>query len=135
MIWLLDGNALVAMSLQDHVFFERTHHWLATLPVSDKIATCPVTEGTLLRVHMQHALDSSPAAAWSALTILHANPRHIFWHENFSYTEMTITRITGHRQITDSWLAELARRKDGKLATLDVALHVLWPDSTVLIPI
>ena len=29
----------------------------------------------------------------------------------------------------------LARRKGGKLATLDAALHVLWPQSTLLIPV
>jgi hypothetical protein len=39
-------------------------------------------------------------------------------------------RLTIH-----SWLAELARRKRGKLATLDGALCALWPVVTVLIPV
>lgn len=135
MIWLLDGNALVAMALPCHVFFDRTHRWLAGLPITDIIATCPLTEGTLLRLHMQQAQDKSPGAAWHTLRRIRAHPRHAFWSENFSYTEIDPLRLTGHRQITDSWLAELARRQGGKLATLDAALAVLWPDSTLLIPV
>lgn len=135
MTWLLDGNALVAMSLAGHSFFGRTHQWLASLAGDDLIATCPITEGTLLRLHLQQAEDPSPAAAWAALARLRAHPRHVFWPENFSYSEIDPVRLTGHRQITDSWLAELARRKGGKLATLDTALSVLWPESTVLIPV
>lgn len=135
MTWLLDGNALVAMSVPDHSFFDRTHRWLAALAPTDIIATCPVTEGTLLRLHMQHARDPSAAAAWAALKSLHAHPRHVFWAENFSYTGIDPARLTGHRQITDAWLVELARRQGGKLATLDAALSVLWPESAFLIPV
>lgn len=134
MTWLLDGNALVAMTLPGHAFFGRIHRWLAALATLDTIATCPITEGTLLRLHMQHARDKSPAAAWASIAAIHAHPRHRYWPENFSYQEIDPTRLTGHRQITDSWLAELARRKAGRLATLDEALHLLWPESTLLVP-
>ena len=108
---------------------------LFTFQKHDGFATCPVTEGTLLRMHMQYAADKSSTAAWAALTSLHAHPKHVFWSENFSYTEIAPTRLTGHRQLTDAWLAELARRKGGKLATLDDALSALWPEVTVLVPV
>jgi len=134
MIWLFDGNLLVAMSLADHPHHERVRRWRAAT-TSDTIASCPITEGTLLRLHMQYGKDKSAPAAWAALASIHAHPRHVFWPEGFSYTEIDPTRITGHRQITDSWLAELARRKNGKLATLDAALSVLWPESTFLVPV
>ena len=134
MTWLLDGNVLIAMLLPDHPHHERVHRWLAGIG-KDRIATCPVTEGTLLRVFMMLARDPSPRAAWEALASVHAHPKHEFWPENFSYSEINPTRITGHRQITDSWLAELARRKKAKLATLDEALCVLWPKSAFLIPV
>jgi hypothetical protein len=84
---------------------------------------------------MMLASDPSPRAAWEALESVRAHPRHEFWTENFSYSEIIPTRITGHRQITDSWLAELARRKKAKLATLDEALFALWPKSAFLIPV
>ena len=132
MTWLLDGNVLVAMAIRNHVHRQRCLRWFQGIGA---FATCPVTEGTLLRIHMQQADDPSPAAAWRTLAAYHAHPRHVFWLENFSYTEIDPARLTGHRQSTDSWLAELARRKGGKLATLDLALSVLWPESTVLIPV
>jgi len=134
MTWLLDGNILIAWSIYDHVHHHRVRRWLLSIQL-DNVATCPLTEGTLLRLHMQQGRNPSAAAAWAALTSIRAHPRHIFWPENFSYTGIDPTRLTGHRQITDSWLAELARRKGGKLATLDDALSVLWPDSTVLVPV
>ncbi|TLD68732.1 PIN domain-containing protein [Phragmitibacter flavus] len=134
MTWLLDGSVLVAMTLPGHPHHERVHHWLASLRL-DSIATCPITEGTLLRLHLQHAQDKSIAAAWAALTSLHAHPRHVFWTDSFSYTAIDPTRLSGHRQITDAWLAELAHRKGAKLATLDLALSVLWPHSTQLVPV
>lgn len=132
--WLLDGNVLVATALADHPHHQRVRHWRAATS-NDTIATCPVTEGTLLRIHMMQARDASVAAAWAALASIRAHPRHVFWPDNFSYTEISPTRITGHRQITDSWLAELARRRGGKLATLDEALSALWPEVTMLIPV
>jgi len=132
--WLLDANVLVACSLAGHPFYARVRRWRqATMDAP--IATCPVTEGALLRLHMQYARDKSPAAAWAALASIHAHPKHVFWPENFSYIEITFTRLTGHRQVTDSWLVELARRKGGRLATLNESLAVLWPDTAVLLPI
>jgi toxin-antitoxin system PIN domain toxin len=133
MTWLLDGNVLVAMSLNGHPHYRRVHSWLKTI-TKDDFATCPITEGTLLRIHMQQANDRTAQAAWKVLQDLRSHPKHVFWPENFSYAEISSARLTGHRQITDSWLAELANRKDGKLATLDEPLSALWPDSTLLIP-
>lgn len=133
MTWLLDGNVLVAMSLNGHPHYYRVHAWLASVS-DDHFATCPVTEGTLLRLHMQQAYDKTAGAAWIVLSDLHAHPKHVFWPENFSYTKISPTRLTGYRQITDAWLAELAKRKGGMLATLDAPLSALWPDSTLLIP-
>lgn len=130
--YLLDGNVLVALAIHNHVHRERCLHWFHRIA---NFATCPVTEGTLLRLHMALAEDTSAAAAWRTLEIYRAHPRHVFWADNFSYTEIAPTRLSGQRQITDSWLAELARRKRGKLATLDGALCALWPEVTVLIPV
>ena len=43
--------------------------------------------------------------------------------------------MQGHRQITDSWLVELARRQGGVLATLDVPLATLYPEVVELVPV
>ncbi len=131
MTWLLDGNVLVSMAIVGHVHRERCVNWFKTI---DRFATCPITEGTLLRLHMMHAADASAAAAWRSLEVYRAHSKHTFWTDDFSYGEISPLRLIGHRQITDAWLAELARRNGGKLATLDEPLSALWPESTRLIP-
>lgn len=131
---LFDGNVLVALALPDHVHHHRVHRWLATIR-RDTFATCPATEGTLLRLHMQFARDKSAEAAWAYLKALHAQPGHEFWPDGFSHLEIEPTRLTGHRQVTDSWLAALALRNRGQLATLDDALAALWPDAVMLVPV
>ena len=130
--YLLDGNVLVAMAIWDHVHRARCLRWFRGI---GRFATCPVTEGTLLRVHMMMAADGSAAAAWRTLEAYRSHPKHQWWPSGFSYLEIDPTRLTGHRQVTDAWLAELACRNGGKLATLDESLAALWPDATCLIPV
>ncbi|SRR5713226_1028526 len=131
-MWLLDGNVLVALAIDTHVFHERVLHWFDLL--SDRFATCAITEGTLLRVHMKLAKDGSAAAAWSVLEAIHQMPDHVFWNDGFSYREVAPAGLTGATQITDAWLAELARRHGARLATLDGSLAALHPDVSVMLP-
>ncbi len=131
-MWLLDGNVLVALAIDTHVFQERVRRWFDSL--SDPFATCAITEGTLLRVHMKLAQDNSGAAAWSVLEAIHQMPVHVFWNEGFSYREVAHAGLTGPTQVTDAWLAELARRHEAQLATLDVSLVAMHPSVGFLIP-
>lgn len=126
--YLLDGNVLVALHLHGHVHHERVLEWMSALKGKARFATCAVTEGTLLRLHMAHAKDQSAKAAWEALANFRSQQGHEFWEEKFSYAEVEHGRLQGHRQVTDAWLVELARRKGGKLATLDAGLAVLHPE-------
>jgi len=132
MTWLLDGNLLVALRIDSHVHHEKAHAWFRGRN-KDRFATCPLTQGTLLRVHMTLAMDGSATAAWQALLEINSHRRHIFWADNFSYLEVSSARLQGPRQVTDAWLAELARRKRGKLATLDEGLALLHPDVAELV--
>jgi toxin-antitoxin system PIN domain toxin len=133
MTWLLDGNLLVALRIDTHVSHAAAQRWF-TGHHRDRFATCPVTQGTLLRVHMRLALDGSVDAAWEALREISEHPRHEFWADNFSYLDVPHRLLQGPSQITDAWLAELARRRKGKLATLDQALVALHRDVAVLVP-
>jgi uncharacterized protein len=83
---------------------------------------------------MRLALDGSVDAAWEALREINENPRHEFWADNFSYLDVPHLFLQGSSQITDAWLAELARRRKGKLATFDQALVALHRDVAVLVP-
>ena len=133
MTWLLDGNVLAALQLDSHVHHDRVHRWFAALK-KDRFATCVVTQGTLLRVHMKTAADSSASAAWEALKTVAAHPRHQWWGDDLSFLNVPHRHLQGASQVTDAWLAELARRRKGTLATLDSALATLHHDIAVLLP-
>jgi len=55
-----------------------------------------------------------------------AHPRHRFWPDGLSYADIGWRGVLGHRQVTDAYLAALARHHGGKLVSFDrglVALH------------
>lgn len=130
---LLDGNLLVALRIDTHEHHEQAQTWFSYLPRDARFVTCSVTEGTLLRVHMAVAMDRSADAAWNALREIRKHPRHRFWNTGFSYEEVGFRGLTGGKQVTDAWFAELARRKKGTLATLDAGLAAVHADVTILV--
>jgi len=132
MTWLLDGNVLAALLIDTHVHHAGCRAWFDSH--TDRFATCAITQGTLLRVHMIMARDTRAAAAWQTLRAVEAHPRHVFWNDGFSYSAVSHAGLRGPKQVTDAWLAELARRRNGKLATLDTALAALHADVAFLIP-
>lgn len=131
MVWLLDGNLLTALAISSHVHHVRALDWFYSQP--RRFATCSVTEGTLLRLHMMSAPDTSAAAAWTTLGQLRQMQGHEFWLDGFSYEEVRHHGLKGHRQITDAWLAELVRQRRGRLATLDSGLAAFHPDVAHLV--
>jgi uncharacterized protein len=134
MTWLLDGNVLVALILEGHLHHQRAHRWFSQLG-KNRFATCAITQGTLLRVHMTTAADPSAAAAWETLEELISHRSHEWWGDDLSFAEVPHRHLQGGGQVTDAWLAELARRRKGKLATLDTALAGLHKDVAVLLPV
>lgn len=133
MTWLLDSNVLVALAIDTHEFHGRASRWFARERA--QFATCAVTQGALLRLHMTLAQDRSADAAWASLAGFVAHSRHEFWPESFAYTELKPGHITGAKQVTDAWLAELARRKGGRLATFDAALARWQPKVATVVPV
>jgi len=131
MTWLLDGNVLVAMTIDSHLHHSRARAWWKARRRA--IATCASTQGTLLRVHMALAEDRSAAAAWATLSAICALPGHEFWDDSLSYVDVHHRHLQGPRQVTDAWLAELARQRGGRLATLDAGLATLHADVAELI--
>jgi len=132
-MWLLDGNLLVALAIDTHEFHNRAQFWFDSQ--TEPFATCAITEGTLVRVHMKVGHDTSAAAAWSVLEAIHAMPDHVFWEDGFSYREVGFSGLAGSNQVTDAWLAELARRHHAQLATLDIGLVALHSDVAFLVPL
>lgn len=133
MTWLLDGNVLVALCIESHVHHARVHRWFETIG-RDRFATCVLTQGTLLRVHMRTAADASAAAAWETLAQVATHPRHQWWSDAVSFLDVPHRDLQGGAQVTDAWLAQLSRRRRGRLATLDGGLALLHSDVAVLVP-
>jgi predicted nucleic acid-binding protein len=123
---------LAALLIDTHVHHRQCRAWFNS--DSDPFATCAITQGTLLRVHMTMAADGSATAAWATLAAIEAHPRHVFWEDGFSYRLVPHQHLQGPKQVTDAWLATLARRHNGKLLTLDSALVTVHRDVAVLVP-
>ncbi len=114
---------LVALVTEGHVHHELAQRWFAACGAP--FATCAITQGTLLRLLIQLA-GQSPASAAEVLRLLMAHPLHRFWPCDLPYLSVDWRGVVGHRQVTDAYLAALARHHGGKLASLDrglVALH------------
>lgn len=57
---------------------------------------------------------------------------HTFWPDELGYEAVDLRGVVGHRQVTDAYLAALARLR-GRLATLDSALAALHDDVATLL--
>lgn len=130
MTHLLDGNVLVALVLADHTEHERVSRWFAD--IEGNVASCPITQGTLVRMLVRGGLPGPGAARTVAL--FSAHPRHDFWLDDISYGDLALTGVIGHRQVTDAYLASLARTKHARLATLDRGMAQLHTDVVDLLP-
>ena len=94
----------------------------------------PVVVGAHRATREDRREGQSAEAARSVLQEVTANPRHEFWPDNASYDNIPIAGIIGHRQVTDAYLAHLARSYSARLVTFDQALAKLHADVADLIP-
>ena len=72
---LLDANVLIALLVEDHVHHGAAEDWFVGM--SGKFATCPITQGSLMRLLIREGQPAS--AAQEILTATTADPRHEFW--------------------------------------------------------
>ena len=130
MTTLLDANVLVALLVGDHVHHEAAETWFAEM--RGNFATCPITQGSVMRLLIR---EGQPAAvARGVLSGVSASPRHEFWPDRIPYTEVPTPGIVGHRQVTDAYLAQLARTHHSRLATFDQGMAKLHHDVAELVP-
>lgn len=124
---LLDANVLIAASVSDHEHHARAREWLSA---GRRFASCPSTQGSLIRfivrvASIDHALD--------AISMLATNEQHEFWPDAAPYDATVLRNVSGHRQVTDAYLAALAARHQSRLATFDRGLSLLRPDVVELV--
>ena len=115
MTTLLDANVLIALVVVDHIHHDDAEAWLAGHTGS--FATCPITEGSLVRLLIRQGQDG--ATAHAILTALAEHARHEFWSDSVSYRDVPLGGVIGHRQVTDAYLVRLARAHDGRVVSFD----------------
>lgn len=131
MTTLFDGSVLIALAFPEHDHHIAAGRWYAGL--DDAFATCPITQGSLLRFLLR--VGSNVATAQTILAQITELPRHVFWPDSVGYLEVRLENLQGHRQVTDAYLAQLARVNHGRLATFDEGLAALHADVADLVPI
>jgi toxin-antitoxin system PIN domain toxin len=127
---LLDANVLIALLVANHVHHESAEQWFADS--TDNFATCPVTQGSLVRLLIRDG--QSAETARNVVRNMSAHPRHEFWPDDLSYSDVPTTGIVGHRQVMDAYLAHITRVRRCRLATFDEGMAKLHHDVVDLIP-
>jgi len=127
--YLADSSVLIALTTDTHSDHERCLSWIDN---SETFAMCPITQGAVTRMMLRN--NHPLTTAQSTLRALEARPNWTLWPDDLSYATANLGDIHGHNQVTDAYLAALARAHNAKLATLDVGLAVTHPDVTILIP-
>lgn len=126
---LLDANVLIALTVTDHIHHNVAEQWLASW--SNPFATCPITEGALVRFLLRRG--GTARTALEVLRSLASAPQHEFWTDDQPFAAVNFAGVIGHRQVTDAYLGALARSRGGRLATLDRALAALHGDVALLL--
>jgi toxin-antitoxin system PIN domain toxin len=129
-VYLLDANVLIALATPEHSLNTRAAAWFRR---GHRFATCPITQGALVRFHLRAGADATAESAKRLVAAISALPRHEFWADDVSYLELPTVGITGHRQVTDAYLVLLAANHDGTLATMDEGLAALHPGTTLIV--
>ena len=129
---LLDANVLIALVNVSHVHHERSRQWFAR--ETPRFATCPITQGALVRHYFRDSPNPDADGALSLLGAVESISGHSFWSDDVPYASVRFHGVIGYRQVTDAYLAALARHHDARLTTLDAALARLHDDVAELIP-
>jgi predicted nucleic acid-binding protein len=77
---------------------------------------------------MRFGTDKSARSAWQVLAALVAAKAHRFVADDIAYVHVGTEGLLGHAQVTDAYLAALARHNGLRLATFDRGLAQSHPD-------
>lgn len=129
--YLLDTSVLLALGLDDRLHNPVAEQWLAGLQA--RFATCPLTQLGFLHIAKQLRRDVSIHQIGAVLQSICESHRHFFIAADVDVRAADWRLTVGHQQITDAYLAGLARHHRLKLATLDQGLAATHPDVATLL--
>lgn len=128
---LLDTSVLLALGLSDHLQNPTAGQWLAG--IKDRLATCPLTQLGFLRIAKPLRRDVSIHQIGAVLQSICESPRHFFIAADIDVRAADWRLTLGHQQITDAYLAGLARHHKLRLATFDLGLVATHADVAELL--
>ncbi|MST49321.1 PIN domain-containing protein [Mobiluncus porci] len=128
MKYLLDANVLIAVSSDTHPDHEKALTWIRK---GGDFLICPIAQGALVRYFLQvgHPIET----ARNYLLQLSSFEGCTTITDDLTYDNANLEGITGHKQVTDVYLAELAKHQEALLATLDQKIALLRPDLVFLV--
>ena len=129
---LPDVNILIALLDDAHAHHRRASNWFESNR-NREWATCPITENGCLRVLSQPSYPNPMgfAKAMRRLSDLTNAIDHQFITDDISLLtpgRIDISAVSGHRQLTDTYLLALAVAHDLRFVTLDRGVQ-LTPES------
>lgn len=123
---LLDTNVLLALAWPNHQHHALVHAWFAK-ESRYGWATCAVTQLGFVRLSSNSAYTPAAVPPQDAAQLLHellSDKRHAFWPSPPAARRGIYFRALGHQQVTDAYLVEVAKRRRGRVVTLDTRLPV-----------
>jgi toxin-antitoxin system PIN domain toxin len=120
---------LIALFDASHLNHDAAHRWFGDAG-RQFWATCPITENGFVRVlsHPSYpSVQATPNEAADRLSAFTIRRGHVFWPDDISLLSGLDAgiraRLVGSQQVTDFYLAALAHRHAGCLATFDGSLQ------------
>ena len=121
-VYMLDINLMLALFDPGHEHHHIAHQWYGG---NRRWASCPITENGFIRIASSASYPGSranPALVADQLRAFQRASKHVFWEDLTSLLDPSVFRLEhlrSSKQATDIYLLGLAKRKRGKLATLD----------------
>ena len=99
-----------------------------------KWATCALTELAFIRLSSNPAFTRDAVTPYEAATLLEqliALEQHEYWSGLAHLRREDFRNVSGHKQLTDFYLAKLAAVHEAKLATFDSRIHAITTPETL----
>lgn len=126
---LLDVNVLVALAWPNHVHHAAAQNWFAV--ERPAWASSPMTQCGFVRISSNPRFVATAVGPRDAIRMLDAMTQtgdHQFFSDavpRVAGGSDILSRLTGHRQVTDAHLLAVALSHHGALATFDRAIQAL----------
>lgn len=125
-VFLLDVNLLLSLLDSAHEHHVRAVEWFEAVK-RRKWATCPLTENGFIRIVSQVSYPNFRRTSLHAGESLErfkkaSSSAYQFWADDISLSDpllFDLSAVRGPRELTDVYLAGLALRRGGRLATID----------------